>query len=447
MAEGTVVQKPSAEVHDGTGNNANTTAKCKGFLFHPDLSWLDKLLSALMHIFIPYRRLYNSPITSPLTQETKDALQIFRSSVRNGNTSPFKSKLAQLEKDYSWGSLLITLSRKHDILETWGILQQVNENPDNSFRQGQESVPVLVFGPSRLLDPVNQTIAVETTADVPIIVWFHGGGMISGQADDNMALSDVRKMLEMTGGTNEDKSKRNVLLISVDYGLSPESPFPNAVIDGLSVVEHFANTYPSSSLHIAGISAGGNLSAVVTMESVRRYPGRVKSSIIIHPMLDPRANSDSYHSNARASMLHHEWMRWCWRAYLLETNENVSDRITASEHTQLIINCKWLNNSIPGNDTVWKRLINPVHDLPSASQMSKTKFFICAAKGDLLYDEGQEFAMACINRMSTMDPKSNNISYIETRGDHSTALLFDKQQRNAKMKSWSEHVFDAHNSS
>lgn len=69
----------------------------------------------------------------------------------------------------------------------------------------------------------------------------------------------------------------NFVLITPDYRLAPENPFPAAIIDALStldfVIAHVPNQVP---IHIFGVSAGGNLAATLVLEANRKFPGRIK---------------------------------------------------------------------------------------------------------------------------------------------------------------------------
>lgn len=112
---------------------------------------------------------------------------------------------------------------------------------------------------------------VEFKPKCPIIIYFHGGGMVFGSARDGSFILDyVRKL-------NCKEKGQNVILLSVEYRLAPESPFPNPIIDCLSAASFIIEKYSSNhDIHIAGFSAGGNLATVVGMECYRKYPGRIK---------------------------------------------------------------------------------------------------------------------------------------------------------------------------
>ena len=108
--------------------------------------------------------------------------------------------------------------------------------------------------------------------DIPILIWFHGGGMTVGHARESLSMQYVQSLVKSPDGNNAQP----LILLSVEYRLAPEHPFPCAIIDILTAVSSVMEQFPRSPIHISGISAGGNLSSVAGLEAHRVYPGRVK---------------------------------------------------------------------------------------------------------------------------------------------------------------------------
>jgi acetyl esterase/lipase len=79
-----------------------------------------------------------------------------------------------------------------------------------------------------------------------------------------------------------------------------------------------------SRIHITGISAGGLLAAVATLQGLRRFPNNcIASGIFLCPMLDPTCSSDSFVANETASWLvPTAWLRWCWQVYLNQQQQS-----------------------------------------------------------------------------------------------------------------------------
>lgn len=86
-------------------------------------------------------------------------------------------------------------------------------------------------------------------ADDSVLVWFHGGGYVSGSLD---AIDPTCRWLAHGLGST---------VISVDYRLAPEHPFPAAVEDALAAVSSVAARPGVGRVALGGDSAGGGLAA------------------------------------------------------------------------------------------------------------------------------------------------------------------------------------------
>jgi acetyl esterase len=113
----------------------------------------------------------------------------------------------------------------------------------------------------------------------PVLVYFHGGAWVAGNPASHRKLA--HRFAE--GGA---------LVISVDYRLAPEHPFPAAFDDCLFAVEwaiDHAHEYDGDPARIAvgGDSAGGNLAAAVAIERARRnLAPRLKCAVLIYGVFD-----------------------------------------------------------------------------------------------------------------------------------------------------------------
>jgi acetyl esterase len=117
-----------------------------------------------------------------------------------------------------------------------------------------------------------------------ITVWFHGGGWITG----DLGYSDeICRLIAQSSG-------RPVL--SVDYRLAPEHPFPAAVKDALTAVR-WAAQQGRGEVVVAGDSAGGNLAAVAATELSRAPDVRLAGQLLVYPVLDTDFSRPSYAAN------------------------------------------------------------------------------------------------------------------------------------------------------
>ncbi len=144
----------------------------------------------------------------------------------------------------------------------------------------------------------------------PTIVFFHGGGFVIGDLD-----------------THDDHTRllcRDVdaVVVSVDYRLAPETPFPGGYEDCLAAtvwaVEHAAELGGDDSrVAVAGDSAGGNLSAAVTLGS-RDRGVQLAAQLLLYPGVDFVDSQDhpSRVDNAEGYFLTADDMTWFGDHYL-----------------------------------------------------------------------------------------------------------------------------------
>jgi acetyl esterase len=154
--------------------------------------------------------------------------------------------------------------------------------------------------PARLYRPT-------TDATLGLLVYFHGGGWVLGNVDTH---DHVARALAAESGC---------AVLSVDYRLAPEHPFPAGLEDALTVS---AWTHENARalgcdpgrLAIGGDSAGANLAAVVTQSG--RFPFRFQ--LLVYPVTDARGGTASYEELADGFWLTRAGMRWFLEHYLSE---------------------------------------------------------------------------------------------------------------------------------
>ncbi len=137
-----------------------------------------------------------------------------------------------------------------------------------------------------------------------LLVWFHGGGWVLGDLDSH---DDGCRALANRGGFR---------VLSVDYQLAPEHPFPAAVDDALAatqwVWDHATDLGAGPLLAVGGDSAGGNLAAVVANRPV--VP--VCFQALVYPCTDARMRGRSFVENGNGYNLTRTAMAWFYGHYL-----------------------------------------------------------------------------------------------------------------------------------
>lgn len=154
--------------------------------------------------------------------------------------------------------------------------------------------------------PVRVYRDVEPPA--PVVVFYHGGGWTLGTLD---SAGDLCRLLARRG---------ECVVVSVDYRLAPEHPFPAPLDDAYAALEWVADVAESlggdpDRLHVAGTSAGGGLAAAAALRA-RRFDGPdLVRQLLLYPMLDPDTDRASYVENADGPLLTRADVEWFWDRY------------------------------------------------------------------------------------------------------------------------------------
>ncbi|MEP3890552.1 MAG: alpha/beta hydrolase [Hellea sp.] len=140
---------------------------------------------------------------------------------------------------------------------------------------------------------------------LPVILFFHGGGWVHGTLETHDRLC---AMLAVQGCC---------AVISVDYRLAPEHPFPAALDDAMMSLRWIKDNQAAlgidaSRIALSGDSSGANIAAALA-QAAAGDPD-ICHQLLFYPALDGRCETPSYKLD-HAGFLSAAQMRWYWEQY------------------------------------------------------------------------------------------------------------------------------------
>lgn len=156
--------------------------------------------------------------------------------------------------------------------------------------------------PVRLYDPHPDTAK-------PVMLFFHGGGHMAGSVDVYDPIT--RKLAEATG----------MLVLSVDYRLAPETPYPGGLNDCLQVARQVwtllaqAEVRFERRLVLAGDSGGATYAATVSHQLADDPELNLTHQVLIYPSLDYTMDHPSVTGHGEGYLLEEPRIRWYFDHY------------------------------------------------------------------------------------------------------------------------------------
>ena len=180
------------------------------------------------------------------------------------------------------------------------------------------------YAASQLPDEDVETVTVETWGDLRVKIWRgHGAAAVGGRA-----------LLYLHGGgwviggihSHEEICRRianrtRSVVVSPDYRLAPETPFPGAVEDCVTALRHLheradALGIDPARIAVGGDSAGGSLATVVALLARDGAAPPVAAQLLIYPNTDQAQDGESFRRFAEGFGLTAREMAWFRRHYL-----------------------------------------------------------------------------------------------------------------------------------
>jgi acetyl esterase len=149
----------------------------------------------------------------------------------------------------------------------------------------------------------------KTSGPVPVVVFAHGGGFVFCDLNSHDELCRA-----MTNGIG-------AVVVSVDYRLAPESPWPAAAEDVYAVVDWATQQAgalgaDAGRLLVAGDSAGGNLAAVAALMARDRDWPAIAGQVLVYPVIAADFGTASYQRFGVGYYNTAAAMAWYWDQYV-----------------------------------------------------------------------------------------------------------------------------------
>ncbi len=160
-----------------------------------------------------------------------------------------------------------------DVRRAYLFYPKLSGTPEHVFRVEDRQLPGPVGNISaRIYIP-------NSAADLPLFVFFHGGGFVAGSLDTHD--TPLRAVTNRCG----------CIIVSVAYRLAPENKYPASIEDAYAATKWVAEhgTEIGGDPHrvaVGGDGSGGNLAAAVTLMSRDRGTPHLTFQLLIYPMLD-----------------------------------------------------------------------------------------------------------------------------------------------------------------
>lgn len=164
-----------------------------------------------------------------------------------------------------------------DMIPAAGLGEEVAEIRNLVIEAEGREIPIRLYFPA----------GYKSEAALPVLIFCHGGGFVSGDLDTHEVLCRAIA------------NRGQCLVLAVDYRLAPENPFP-AGLEDLYASLHWLREKAAElganpdKIVIAGDSAGGNLSAALTLLMRERGDAPLIGQWLMYPTLSSKMDTESW---------------------------------------------------------------------------------------------------------------------------------------------------------
>ncbi|WP_392341983.1 alpha/beta hydrolase [uncultured Shewanella sp.] len=210
----------------------------------------------------------------------------------------------------------IALAKQNNVQFTPTILRQnldklgalMSDSPamsyiaDKMLTLPERNIPVRIYSPA-------------PDKPLPVLLHFHGGGHMCGSV---VLYDPICRHLA---------SVAQCVVISVEYRLAPEYPYPAGIDDCEQVLIRYAellgDVNHQHNVTIIGDSAGGAICTSLSMKSLTDKRINIDQQILIYPSVDYTLNSPSLDSNGTGFLLETTRIKWYFEQYFQSTDVDV----------------------------------------------------------------------------------------------------------------------------
>ncbi|MGG5505536.1 MULTISPECIES: alpha/beta hydrolase [unclassified Myroides] len=156
-----------------------------------------------------------------------------------------------------------------------------------------------------------RTYCPTDQTELPVLLYFHGGAFIYGTPEQyDFIFYELASALQL-------------IVVSVDYRLAPEHPFPAALHDGYDALRWLSTQAHTlggnnNNLSVGGSSAGGTIAASLAQYTLDQKEITIRHQYLIYPPLDHRLQTSSMELLGDAPMQSKRAATWMWHHYLGE---------------------------------------------------------------------------------------------------------------------------------
>lgn len=188
-------------------------------------------------------------------------------------------------------------------------VDKMSEDSEAEAPQVADTIDGVIAGPAGPLPFRRYRPLGALDGPLPTLLYYHGGGFVIGTIETHD--STCRRL------ANHSRCQ----VISIEYRLAPEHPFPAPTDDSLAAFRHIRDNalafgVDAGRIAVGGDSAGGAIAAVLCQACRDAGETGPAFQMLIYPATDARRGSASHREFADGYFLTQDVIDWFWKAYI-----------------------------------------------------------------------------------------------------------------------------------